>query len=122
MDNQESFGFEKALTLLKEGKRVTRSYWKNAKFVFLVAGSKFQVNRAPLNEFYHEGTEVEYRAHIDLVAADNTVGVWSPQMVDVLATDWALYVDAGSAAAPTAEAVEPEPEDVDEDNGDKLPE
>ena len=104
---------------LFEGKRVKRSYWKNAKFVFLVAGSKFQVNRAPLNEFYHEGTEVTYRPHIDLVATDNTAGVWSPQMVDVLATDWELFLDAGSANAPT-EAVAVKEDGA--DDGDKEPE
>lgn len=82
------FDFEIALNFLKQGKRVARKYWKNATFVFLVQGSKFEVNRAPLNQFFAEGTEIEYRSHIDLVAADGTVGVWSVSNADILARDW----------------------------------
>lgn len=81
--------FSEALVLIKEGKRVGRSEWKNARFVFLVDGSKFQVNRAPLNKIFAEGTEITYRPHVDMVGADGTVGTWSPSMVDLLAEDWA---------------------------------
>lgn len=86
MDN--TFSFSEALTLLKEGKRVGRKEWKNARYVFLVAGSEFEVNRAPLNQFFAEGTKVSYRPHIDMCGADDTIGTWSPSMVDVLAEDW----------------------------------
>jgi hypothetical protein len=78
----------KALETIKAGKRVGRTEWKNARYVFLVAGSKFLVNRAPLNEFFPEGTEVEYRPHIDMCGADGTIGTWSPSMVDLIAEDW----------------------------------
>lgn len=84
----DSFGFGTALDLLREGKRVGRKEWKNARCVFLVDGSKFAVSRAPLNKFFAEGTEVEYRAHIDMLGADGSIGTWSPSMVDVLALDW----------------------------------
>jgi len=87
---QEIFGFERALTLLKEGKKVGRIDWKNARFVFLVQGSKFQVNRPPLSEFYPAGTEIVYRPHIDMCGADESIGTWSPSMVDVLAEDWTI--------------------------------
>jgi hypothetical protein len=82
------FGFEIALNLIRQGKRVGRQEWKNARFVFLVQGSTFTVSRAPLNEFYPEGTEVTYRPHIDMVGADGSIGTWSPSMVDLVATDW----------------------------------
>ena len=82
------FGFAGALSALNNGKRVGRSEWKNARYVFLVQGSVFTVNRAPLNQFYPEGTEVTYRPHIDMVGADGSVGTWSPSMVDLLAEDW----------------------------------
>ena len=84
----ETFGFAKALELMKSGSRVARMNWKNATAVFLVQGSKFTVNRAPLNQFFAEGTEVEYRPHLDLIAADGTVGVWSVSNADILAEDW----------------------------------
>lgn len=82
------FGFETALSLVKNGKRVGRREWKNARCVFLVQGSTFTVSRAPLNEFYPEGTEVKYRSHIDMVGADESIGTWSPSMVDLIAEDW----------------------------------
>lgn len=84
----ENFDFSAALFHLKQGGKVGRREWKNAKFVFLVDGSKFQVNRPPLNKFYSEGTEITYRPHIDMVGADDSVGTWSPSMVDILAEDW----------------------------------
>lgn len=87
----KTFGFGEALALLKEGKRVCRIEWKNAKCVFLVAGSEFEVNRAPLNQFFPEGTKVSYRPHIDMQGADDSIGTWSPSMVDVLAEDWAEF-------------------------------
>lgn len=80
--------FSQALDAIKEGKRVGRREWKNARYVFLVAGSEFEVNRAPLNQFFAEGTKVSYRPHIDMCGADDTIGTWSPSMVDIMAEDW----------------------------------
>lgn len=80
--------FSEALAQLKDGKRVGRSDWKNALYIFLVAGSQFEVNRAPLNQFFAPGTQVTYRPHIDMCGSDGTVGTWAPSMVDVLAEDW----------------------------------
>lgn len=85
MDN---FSFSDALNRLKKGIRVGRREWKNARFVFLVQGSEFEVSRAPLNEFFAEGTKVTYRPHIDMCGADGSIGTWSPSMVDIMANDW----------------------------------
>lgn len=91
MDN--TFGFDIALDLIKQGKRVGRREWKNARAVFLVDGSHFMVNRAPLLGIFPEGTEINYRPHIDMIGADNSIGTWSPSMVDVLAEDWYEVTD-----------------------------
>ncbi len=88
-----NLGFSRALELIKEGKRVGRTEWKNARFVFLVEGSQFKVNRAPLLGIYPEGTEITYRSHIDMCGADESIGTWSPSMVDILAEDWYEVVD-----------------------------
>lgn len=81
--------FSDALVAIKQGKRLARSGWNGrGMFVFLVAGSNFRVNREPLLSVIGEGTEVTYRPHIDLVAADGTVGVWQPSMSDILGEDW----------------------------------
>ena len=81
--------FSQALESLKGGKRIKRSEWKNLTAVFLVSGSTFQVNRAPLLGIFPQGTEINYRPHIDGIGADGAVGTWVPSMVDILASDWA---------------------------------
>ncbi len=86
---KQEYDFSEALMLIKRGQRMARAGWNGAgMFVFLVAGSSFEVNREPLLSILGEGTEVKYRAHIDLKAADGSIGVWQPSMGDVLAEDW----------------------------------
>lgn len=81
--------FGEALAALKEGKRVSRSGWNGkGMFLFLVPGSTFKVNRAPLLGIYPAGTEVNYHAHIDMKTADGTVVPWLASQTDVLAEDW----------------------------------
>ena len=81
--------FSQALELIKQGKKLTRKGWNgNEMFVYLVHGSEFEVNRAPLNAIYEMGTKIKYRPHIDLKAADGTCGVWSTSNIDALAEDW----------------------------------
>ena len=81
--------FSQALELIKQGKRLTREGWNGRNmFVFLVPGSEFKVNREPLLSILGEGHSVKYRPHIDLCAADGTIGVWQPSMSDVMAEDW----------------------------------
>ena len=81
--------FQAALDKIKDGGRLTRKGWNGpGQFVFLVPGSKFTVNREPLMSVLGEGVEVNYRPHIDLHAADGTIGVWQPTMSDLLADDW----------------------------------
>lgn len=91
MEPSESMSFSEALEAMKEGERVARLGWNGkGMFVFRVAGSRFAVNREPLLSILGEGTEVNYRAHYDLRAADGTVGVWTPSSTDLDAEDWVL--------------------------------
>lgn len=84
--------FGKALEMLKGGKKVSRVQWVgNSKFIFLVPGSTFNVNRPPLNTFYKEGTEIDYQPHIDVCVHNNQAGVWTPEISDLLAEDWKEY-------------------------------
>lgn len=81
--------FGKALDVLKSGGKVARSGWNGkGMFLFLVAGSKFKVNRAPLLGIYPEGTEIEYHAHIDMKTAQGYVVPWLASQADMLAEDW----------------------------------
>ena len=82
--------FGQALKELKDGKRVKRENWKNLAFIYYVAGGTFVPTRAPLNQFFAEGTTLEYRSHIDGCGADGILGTWVPSMVDILAEDFVV--------------------------------
>ena len=83
--------FGDALELLKAGKKVARAGWNGkGMFLFLVPGSNFKVNRPPLLGIYPEGTEINYRPHIDLKGADGSISTWAPSGSDALAEDWAV--------------------------------
>ncbi|CUW40260.1 conserved protein of unknown function(containing Bacteriophage domain,3-87) [Magnetospirillum sp. XM-1] len=85
------FSFSDALNHLKSGKKVARSGWNGkGMFVFLVPGSTFKVNRAPLLGIYPEGTEINYCPHIDMKTADDKIVPWLASQTDVLADDWTL--------------------------------
>jgi hypothetical protein len=84
--------FEEALSAVKNGERVCREGWNGkGMFIFLVPGSQFQVNRAPLMGIFPEGTTINYQAHIDIFTAQKTVSVWQPSNGDMLATDWQIF-------------------------------
>jgi hypothetical protein len=81
--------FGDAIRALKEGKKVSRSGWNGKDmFLFLVPGSRFNVNRPPLLGIYAEGTEIEYHAHIDMKTAQGYVVPWLASQADVLSDDW----------------------------------
>lgn len=83
--------FSTAIHALKDGKKVARVGWNgNGMFVFLVNGSTFNVNRAPLLGIFTEGTEINYRPHIDIKGVDGSISTWVPSIGDVMAEDWQL--------------------------------
>lgn len=91
----DQFSFSLALEMLKGGKRVERSGWNGKDmFIFLVEGSVFRVNRAPLLGIYPEGTEIHYHPHIDMRTADGMIVPWLCSQTDMLANDWELVDSA----------------------------
>lgn len=81
--------FGQALAELKSGNLVAREGWNgNGMFLYLVSGSTFTVNRAPLNEIYPEGTKIRYLPHIDMKTADGSCTPWLASQTDILADDW----------------------------------
>lgn len=95
--------FGQALHHLRAGDRVRRAGWNGkGMFLFLVPGSRFQVNRKPLLGIYPEGTEIEYHAHIDMKTAQGYVVPWLASQADMLAWDWELADDAAPVAEPAA--------------------
>lgn len=88
---QTEFDFSVALQHLKDGNRVARRGWNgSAMFIFLVSGSRFEVNRPPLKGIFAEGTPIEYSAHIDICFGPGKIAVWTPSQVDMMAEDWVL--------------------------------
>ena len=86
--------FSEALQLIRSGHKVARSGWNGkGMFLFLVPGSTFQVNRAPLLGIYPEGTTIDYRSHIDMKTADGSVVPWVASQSDLLENDWDLIPD-----------------------------
>lgn len=80
-----------AVKQMHDGARVRRAGWNGKNmFLFLVPGSRFQVNRAPLLGIYPEGTEIDYHPHVDMKTAQGYVVPWLCSQADLLATDWEL--------------------------------
>ena len=83
-----------AVKQMQNGDRVRRSGWNGkGMFLFLVPGSTFKVNRAPLLGIYPEGTEINYHAHVDMKTATGEIVPWLCSQSDLLATDWELAAD-----------------------------
>lgn len=90
-EETNSMTFGVALEALKLGGKVARAGWNGkGMFVFLVNGSTFNVNRAPLLGIFPEGTEINYRPHIDIKNVDGSISTWVPSIGDVMAEDWAV--------------------------------
>jgi hypothetical protein len=86
-------GFDQAVIALKNGKKVQREGWNGkGMFLFLVQGSTFKVNRAPLLGIYPEGTEVQYHSHVDMKTAQGDVVPWLCSQTDMLADDWCILL------------------------------
>jgi len=83
--------FGAAIELLKQGKKVARKGWNGkGMFIFLVNGSTFKVNRAPLLGIYKEGTDITYLPHIDMKTASGEIVPWLASQSDMLEEDWEI--------------------------------
>jgi len=90
----DSMTFGLAVEALKKGYKAARSGWNGkGMFIFLVPGSTFNVNRPPLLGIYPEGTEINYRPHIDMKGVDGSISTWNATSNDCLAEDWMIIDD-----------------------------
>lgn len=88
-DTGVSFGA--ALEALENGFRATREGWNGkGMFIYLVPGSEFTVNRAPLLGIFEKDKEIQFRPHLDMFTADGQVVVWTISQSDALAKDWII--------------------------------
>ena len=90
-----NMSFSDALYWVKRGELLARKGWNGKNmFIFLVPGSVFQVNRAPLLGIYPEGTTINYHGHIDMKTADGMIVPWLASQTDLLAEDWGIVSDS----------------------------
>ncbi len=83
--------FSQALIAIKNGALVARAGWNGkGMFLFLVPGSQFVVNRAPLNVIFPAGTVINYHGHIDMKTANGQIVPWLASQTDLLAEDWQI--------------------------------
>lgn len=87
-----TFCFSTALAYLKAGQRVTHEHWPEQTFIYLVAGSTFEVNREPLLSLVPAGTVITYNPHIDLFC-QGTASAMTFTTGDLLSEEWRLYVE-----------------------------
>lgn len=92
----EQFGFDTAIRLLKDGKKVARAGWngKNMWLIF-VAGTPAVQPRAG-SPYALAGIEVvDINPHIDMFTAQGTMQPgWLASQTDMLADDWTVVADA----------------------------
>jgi hypothetical protein len=85
------FDFSEALKRMKDGKLITRMGWATGPkkpFIFMVPGSRFEVNRHPLLGLFPEGTPIDYHSHVDMRIRDGRIVPWLCSQVDLFAEDW----------------------------------
>jgi hypothetical protein len=83
--------FSEALEHVKSGVLVTRDGWASGPltpFIFMVAGSHFEVSRPPLLGIFQEGTPIDYHPHVDMRLRDGRIVPWLCSQVDIFALDW----------------------------------
>lgn len=84
------FGFSSIPDALEQGFRCRRAGWHADAFIFLVDGSSFTVNRAPLLGIFPEGTQKSYGVHIDMNTGNGTIVPWNIAHESVMARDWEI--------------------------------
>lgn len=84
--------FGKALELLKEGKKVTRTGW-NGQNMFVVMQKGYPegipCNKQTAEAFgYEEGSLFKVRPYLQMRCADGTHQMWLASQSDILEEDW----------------------------------
>lgn len=84
-------GIGLVIRALKDGYMAQRAGWVQNETIFLVGGSTFAVNRAPLLGIFDEGAQITYAPHVDMVRSDGIIGTWNPTPEDLLAEDYRIF-------------------------------
>lgn len=86
---KDMMNFSQALERLKEGESVYRKGWNGkGMFAYLVPGGEYATQTKAAKE--HFGEKVNYNPYLALKTVDNTISLWSPSNMDILAEDYCL--------------------------------
>ena len=79
--------FGKALELLKEGKKVTRSGWNGkGMYVYYVPAASYKACTENARKEF--GEMVPYEPYLAIKNVKGTISTWVPSINDCLAEDW----------------------------------
>lgn len=109
-----AFGFDRALTTLKDGRKVARIGW-NGKGMWVVLqkgypeGIAINKNTAEATEI-PEGTVKNFRPYLMMYTADGEFVPWVASQTDLLAEDWQWVSDANQYAVVIGRPIEDDPQ------------
>ncbi len=83
------YDFGMAVTLVKEGKKITRAGWNGkGMFVYHVPKNRYPVQTEAAKSHFGKNSMVPYNDYLAIKNVDNTVSTWVPSINDCLANDW----------------------------------
>lgn len=84
------FGFDKAITALKNGKKVAREGWNGkGMFLYYVPAAEYVASTDIAKEAFPSGA-VPYGAYIAMKTAQGNVVPWLASQTDMLSDDWTI--------------------------------
>jgi hypothetical protein len=87
----KTFGFGRAITELKKGKKLQRQNWNGpGQFVYYVPAASYPAMTDVAKSIADENGNVSYRAYLALKTAQGDVATWVPSISDLLAEDWII--------------------------------
>lgn len=105
IENQMEQGFEKALSLLKEGYFIARKGWNGkGMYLYLTEGKRITAGDIKTDSLRivaenEQAQEVTILPHVDMRAADGSIVIgWLASQSDMLAEDW-IIVSKGNSGA-----------------------
>ena len=94
--NREIMTFEEALACLKDGARMSRTYWGGGRYVVLMPGYPGGIEANGATADAHRlvpGTVVKVRPYFMAVTRDGELVPWTTKHTDLLAEDWYQVAD-----------------------------
>ena len=84
-------GFEDALKALKNNLLVARLGWNGKEmFLYMVPKASYPAMTDNAKRWFGANAMVDYEGYIAMKNAQNSICIWTPSQVDLLADDWCI--------------------------------